>query len=200
MTTDTDDHPYRVADHYGEGWIRNGPNATYTTHPCTKLGNWTYEQIETERGPLRPVVPMGDDERAQLVHALVQAGVKATASLLVALHRTVVKLLETNGSAAAVTAGRPGSWEAELLRHHVVWEGESIKSARLDETAVDVAQGLLERWTTGPTQVELAEGLLYVLIEASEQAGGWNKIADQWVRARPHVNQWTYGRLHHHFG
>lgn len=190
MTTE-DTPPSRVADRDGEGWLRNGPEDTYTTYPKMLLEPLTYEQLEAERGPLRPVVGMPTEEHAELVHALVQAKKKAVATLLVALNRTARKLVDSHGGVAALTAGRPGSWEAALLRGEIVWLGESIKDSRTDPDALAKAESLLEKWTTGPVQVELADGLAGILGDVATQSGGWAAVTDRWLTGNESIERWT---------
>jgi hypothetical protein len=187
----TGEQAYRVADRNGEGWLRNGPDDTYTTFPRQDLGPLTFEQLEAERGPLRPVDIADPADTQAFVAAVAGAGKKGMASFLVALHRTALELMEQNGSLAALTAGRPGSWEADLLRGSVVWVGEGIKDSRVDADAVTTMKDLLLKWTTGPVQVELAEGLGYDLAKAAEQAGGWNAITDRWLTNNEALTYWT---------
>lgn len=188
MTTDP---AYRYADHEGEGWLRNGPNGTYTTFPKTDLGELTREELEEQRGPLRPVEAMSEEDSKELVRALVEAKKQALATLLRALNRTAMMLIETNGTIAALTAGRPGSWEASLLRQNIAWEGEDIRQGRIHAEALAVCERLLEKWTTGPVQVELAESLPFVLGQVAKQAGGWGEITDRWLEGNEWVERWT---------
>lgn len=185
-----EDRPYGLADRYGEGWLRNGHDGTYTTYPAMELGEWTYEQLDADRGPLRPVVAIGQEESEALTEALVKAGKKATATLLAAVHHTAQKLTAT-GSAAALTAGRPGSWEATVFRTQIAWMGEDIAASRVDDEALEVAVAALTRWTTGPTQVELADGLASILGDAAKRAGGWAAVTDQWLDGNETVEHWT---------
>lgn len=192
--TATQQPPYRVADAQGEGWLRNGPDETYTTYPNTGLGDLTYEQLVAERGPLRPVEAMTTQDHAELVQVLAGAKKKGLATLLVALHRTALELIKTKGTIAALTAGRPGSWEASLMRQEIAWTGEGISASRVDDVALAKAEALLAKWTSGPAQVELSEGLLYVLVDAAEQAGGWAAITDRWLTGNEAIGRWTAGR------
>ncbi|MEU6362130.1 hypothetical protein [Streptomyces albidoflavus] len=194
MTTPTD-HPYRVADREGEGWLRNGPDDTYTTFPRSGLANMTYEQLEADRGPLRPVVAMAAEDRAELAHSIAQAGKKGMASFLAGLYRTACTLIEDGSSIAVLTSGRPGSWEANLLRGSIAWLGEGISDSRIDESARRKTEDLLYQWTTGPVQVELAEGLVGVLADAAMQAGGWDQITDRWLKNGESLDRWTSRRL-----
>jgi hypothetical protein len=194
--TAEDTPPYRVADRHGEGWLRNGPSGTYTTFP-KDFEPLTYQQLDAEHGPLRPVEAMTSEDHNALVDALAQAEKKATATLLVALHRTAHKLIDSCGGIAALTAGRPGSWEASLFRGEIVWLGERVKESRTDPDALATAERLLDQWTTGPVQVELADGLASVLGDTAEKAGGWAAITDQWLRGNEAIERWTaaYRRL-----
>jgi hypothetical protein len=185
----TEDHPYRVADREGEGWLRNGPDGTYTTYPHN-LGTLTYQELEEQRGPLRPVGAMESEDRTAFISAVAGAGKKGLASFLVGLYSMASELVK-NGTAAALTAGRPGSWEAEALRNSIAWEGEGISPSRVDQNAAQTVHDLVRKWTTGPVQVELAEGLGYLLAEAAEQAGGWGQITDRWLLGNERIEHWT---------
>lgn len=190
MTTETDP-AYRYADDEGEGWLRNGPDGTYTTYPRRDLGELTREQLETERGPLRPVEAMAEEDSRELVAALVEAKQQAVATLLKALNQTALMLIQRNGTVAALLAGRPGSWEATVLRQQVAWLGEDIRVGRVHQGALETSLRLLEQWTTGPVAVELAEGLPFVLGQVAKEAGGWDKITDRWLVGNEFVEHWT---------
>jgi hypothetical protein len=191
MTSEDTDH-YRYADREGEGWLRNGPDGTYTTHPKTALGELTREELEVERGPLRPVGAMEQADSDTLADAIAAAGKKGIATFLVALNRTARTLIDDGASTAVFTAGRPGSWEADLLRHQILWLGEDIKTTRTDDTAMITARELLLKWVTGPVQPELADGLASVLGTAAEKAGSWAAITDQWLAGNEALERWTF--------
>ncbi|MGW1436841.1 hypothetical protein ACWD7M_16520 [Streptomyces griseus] len=187
-----DEHPYSVADREGEGWLRNGSNSTYTTYPRTDIGDeLTYEQLDTARGPLRPVGLMDRADSAALTDALSAAGKKATATLLVALNRTARTLIDDGASVAVFTAGRPGSWEASLLRGEILWLGEDIANNRVDGPALDIVRAVLLKMVTGPVQPELAEGLAFLLGQVAERAGSWDAITDRWLANNEPLQRWT---------
>jgi hypothetical protein len=194
--------PYRVADREGEGWLRNGPNDTYTTFPKQNLGELSYEELSSQRGPLRPVGAMEQADSDALANALAKAGKKGVATFLVALNRTARTLIDDGASTAVFTAGRPGSWEAELLRHQILWLGEDIKTTRTDDTAMVTAREILLKWVTGPVQPELADGLASILGSAAEKAGGWAAITDRWLAGNEALEHWTsaYRRPNQPFG
>ncbi|PPS89444.1 hypothetical protein [Streptomyces sp. MH60] len=181
---------YRCADREGEGWIRNGPGGTYTTYPDVGLGQLTRQELEEQRGPLRPVGAMTSEDSQALSEAIAKAGKKGFATLLVALYRTARNLMDDGATTAVFTAGRPGSWEAALLRS-IIWKGEDISTSRVDEEALEVAQALLYKWTTGPVQVELADGLASILHSAAQKAGGWPAITDRWLARDGQLERWT---------
>jgi hypothetical protein len=184
----------RVVDRDGEGWLDNGPERTYTTYPNQNIGeNLTYEELEAQRGPLRPVGPMTSEDSEALADALATAGKKGVATLLAALNRTAKNLIADGGSLSVLTAGRPGSWEASLLRGEIVWIGEDIARSRIDDAAFDVAAATLDKWVTGPVVPELADGLASILGDAAKKAGGWHEITDRWLTHNAAVEHWTSG-------
>lgn len=189
----TENPPYRVADRAGEGWLRNGPNETYTTYPNRSLGELTYEQLAADRGPLRPVGAMSTEDSNKLALALFQAGKKGVATLLVALNRTAQMLIADGGDTAVFTSGRPGSWEAADLRR-ALRLGEDIDDSRVDPEALETALSLLLKWITGPVQPELADGLAGILGDAAKQAqswGGWDAITDEELQDNEVIEHWT---------
>ncbi|MEU9405577.1 hypothetical protein AB0E08_07720 [Streptomyces sp. NPDC048281] len=189
MTTEDTDH-YRYADREGEGWIRNGPGDTYTTHPRYDLAPLTKADLETQRGPLRPIGLMGQGESARLAEALAGAGKKGLATFLVALHRTALTLIDDGASTAVFTAGRPGSWEAADLRQ-ALRLGDDIADSRIDRAALETARELLLKWVTGPVQPELGDGLASILGDAAEKAGSWAAITDEWLEGNDLIEHWT---------
>ncbi|MFH8483064.1 hypothetical protein [Streptomyces sp. NPDC018055] len=188
----SDEHPPRVVDREGEGWLRNGSNGTYTTYPRNDIGDeLTYEQLIVERGPVRPVGLMGEADSDALVEALLAAKKKAVATLLVALNRTARTLIDDGASVAVFTSGRPGSWEASLFRGEILWLGEDIAVNRIDGPALDIARAILLKWVTGPVQPELAEGLAFLLGSVAEKAGSWAAITDRWLATSEPLERWT---------
>lgn len=102
---------------------------------------------------------------------------------------------------ATLTAGRPGSWESELLPTLVRF-GNDLNLAdapagdlaqrrargphtRVDATVRDELAAVLERWVTAPEQyIEVAENLASLVSRTADEqygADGWGRIADQWL-------------------
>lgn len=181
---------YRYADREGEGWLRNGPDDTYTTYPKRDLGELTKEELEVRRGPLRPVGLMEQADGDAFRDAVAGAGEKGIATFLVALARTAHTLLDDGATVAVFTAGRPGSWEAACLRT-VLWLGDDIEPERTDAAALETIRALLLKWVTGPVQPELADGLAALLGDAAEKAGGWDKITDELLDGNESLEHWT---------
>lgn len=201
MTAENTDH-YRYADREGEGWLRNGADGAYTTYPRTDLGELPLEQLKAERGPLRPVGVMDEADCRVLEDALAAAGKKAVATFLVALNRTARTLIDDGATVAVFTAGRPGSWEADVFRGQILWLGEDIKTTRTDDTALVTAREVLLKWVTGPVQPELADGLASLLGNVAQKAGSWAKITDQWLQGNEALQHWTsaYRRSNQPYG
>ncbi|WP_428957915.1 hypothetical protein [Streptomyces sp. cg35] len=191
MTTNEQPPIYRVADRDGEGWVRNGPDDTFTTFPRRDLPPMPYAQLEAERGPLRPVVAMESEDSQALAQALAAAGKKGFATLLFSLNAAARALIADGRNAAVFTSGRPGSWEADLFRSQILWEGADIAPGRRDPAAEKVADALIHKWITGPVQVELADSLASILGKAALIAGSWTAITDQWLAKKDVLEHWT---------
>ncbi|GAA1979214.1 hypothetical protein [Kitasatospora viridis] len=192
--------PYRLADSSGEGWLHTG-DGLYSTFPRTDLGDMEYDQLVSERGPLREIAPESAEDSQAIQEALTAAGKKAVITLLAALYATARKVMDQSGGRIAVmTAGRPGSWEADRLRN-LIWEGDGVKPSRVDQAALDTLTGIFERWVlTGDTVVEMAENLAGDVAQVAGKIGGWNAITDQWVRSAQYAESlgtWLVGADYH---
>lgn len=205
--TETDTRPApnrfnRVVDAHGYGWWAVGAddNPPYTTtvdfitaHP--ELEHITLQELQEARGPLRNVELVPEQDVAVLHEALLGAGTKAMGSVIVALHTTALRLHQEHGHSAALTAGRPGSWESATVRN-LCWEGDSIKGSRVDEAACALLADTLHRWATGDPAVEVAENLSNVLEKVTDEAGGWSKVTDQWLRRSLYAERLYVWALH----
>lgn len=183
--TMTADRPHRVVDRLQRGWIT-------TTDPCQTYPDinsdraWTLAELEAERGPLRPVVPMPDDDRRRMVAALEHARQRALASALVGLYRVARECYDADGHDHRLLAGRPGSWESALLPRFAWEAGVDIGASRIDPVAVSTTTMVVHGWVFHPHRfVEVAENLAVVLGDAVDRRGGWELVADQWLRRHP---------------
>lgn len=221
--TDTE-QPYRVVDSHNQGWHRDGGpeglyrgfDPTHATEPLLEAR--PLADIVREFGPVRPVLGVLDTDRDQLHAALAAAGRKSVGSLASALEQvhyeirdrasTPGDLIGTSGyhyAFRAMIAGRPGSWESDLLSS--IWlfgNGLNLwpytpKSRTVDEMratgptpkrvhidARDQMAAVLRRWVDSPDRyTEVAEHLAAIISGwADETHGreGWAKIADQWLQ------------------
>ncbi|BCK59466.1 hypothetical protein NWFMUON74_72380 (plasmid) [Nocardia wallacei] len=220
--TDTE-QPYRVVDSHNQGWHREGgPEGLYRgfdpTSTTKLLEHRPYDDIVREFGPVRPVLEPLDEDREQLRAALAAAGRKAIGSLASALEQVHHEIRERASepgdtyrqsgyrfAVRAMTAGRPGSWESELLPH--VWifgnglnlwpykpndhnpdemRATGPNPKRVHVEARDQMAAVLRRWVDSPDRyTEVAEHLAAIVSSYADEAhgpDGWAKIADQWLQ------------------
>lgn len=157
--------PYRVVDRANQGW-HGGPDeesgSRYTADWGAQRGleDRTYEELLASRGPLRPVLPLTGDDRAELELLLRAAGRKAIGTLAAALEQVFYELrTECEGlrlgrdaygfAKRTLKAGREGSWESEVLID-VVLLGNSLNLAKAKpgDALADVAA----RRAAGPSR------------------------------------------------
>lgn len=189
------DRPSRVVDRNQRAWMLaaglDGADA-YTADNHTSY--LPLERVVAEHGPVRPVLPITVTDRHVLVGLVAGAKRKAVYSVAVAVYRTWNALRDDHGgmthptesfeiSTRQLRAGRPGSWEAQLLTEMALWVGHG-KPSRVDEAAAASIQAMLYRWTTDPDRyTELAETLAAVVSGyADSTEAGWAGIADQWLQ------------------
>ncbi|MGW4639634.1 hypothetical protein ACWEN6_13955 [Sphaerisporangium sp. NPDC004334] len=179
--------PYRVVDAEGEGWLHHPAYQDipehYDTYPRRDLGEMTLAQLREQRGPIREVVAPPSEDCDALRQALTGAGRKAMGTVLVALYQIGMECIERtpNRSDHLLVAGRPGSWESATVGR-VQWLGGDITAGRVDQAALEVCVATLRRWLLdGPGVVEVAETLASILGEVTDDLGGWEKMADQWL-------------------
>ncbi|GAA0591496.1 hypothetical protein GCM10010174_03130 [Kutzneria viridogrisea] len=200
-----DEPPTRVVDDDGVTWtacphadsVVFQPNSRARKHGGLP-GALDFGELLGQRWPYRVVEPVAPHEdHAALVPVLVAAGRRAMASVLVALGKLVLLCVErerirTCGTFSPawrdgtweLTAGRPGSSESEALIA-AVWDGGlDIADSRTDPSAVSAVYATLYRWITGPTYIEVAENLLHVVGAVIDERGGWDLVADQWLRGK----------------
>jgi hypothetical protein len=174
------DRPYRAVDRYGRGWLTCAdPVHTYPSLDGPAL---TLETLTEQRGPLVPVVRARRDDCDTIRLALAGAGEKALASLLAALSFVSADCEASDNSRDRLVAGRPGSWESELLLSLSVF-GDGIMPHRTDLDTVADIRTVLTTWVFGETgRVEVAETLADILGDVIDGRGGWNQITDQQLR------------------
>ncbi|MCF1592404.1 hypothetical protein [Streptomyces muensis] len=182
--------PYRVVDRECQGWYRRSGDGRYDADRGYNrdLETTAYEDLEAARGPLRPVEPPTDEECAAVKTALVNAGRKAAASLLVALYRLVYvdsQLERTGGPRYRVMAGREGSWETDLMVR-LAWDiGADLaeRPKRYDEAAVAELVRVVDIWIAGPGRyTEVAANLAWLFSSVADEAGGWAAVADRYLQ------------------
>jgi hypothetical protein len=155
--------------------------------------------IEAGRGPVRPVYAPSDQDELILRMTFINAGIRATGSLLVALYQLFRE--ETLDRRAGGTAepglsrylsGREGSWESQGLPT-LAWEiGSRIepKRSRWDQGTVRLIKDVLTGWVTHPDHyVEVAENLASVFGRAVTQLDGWDNAADRPLRPGGNMTQ-----------
>lgn len=192
---DPEQRPYRVVDVSFQGWFRRAGDGLYDADRghARGLEAMSYEDLETARGPLRPVEPPTAKESAAVKAALVGAGRKAAATLLVALYRLVLQDAQaqrTGGPHNRLVAGREGSWESEAMVR-LAWNlGSDLaeKPGQYDEAAVTEPVRVVEAWVSGPNRyVEVAATLASAFSTAADEAGGWPAVADRYLQRHQRV-------------
>ena len=183
---------YRVVDHANQGWYPSSDDLGGVIYAADygfrrDLAAGSYEDLAATRGPLRPVEPVTDDDRAALHELFAAAGRKTITTLAAAIETVFHQVREEHGGLAApgswefarrtLTAGREGSWESEVLIEVMLFGNElnlapATRSTRYDVDArraagpskrVDVSarQGvaaILHGWVTDPARyTEVAE-------------------------------------------
>lgn len=175
-----------------------------------------FEEIEQHFGPVRPVEPPTDADRDKLHAAFELAGRQLITSAASALEQVYHEARERFGpwdrdahataayARRTLTAGRPGSWEAELIMN-VVYFGNELNlwprkgnptveqmretgpnPKRVNIEARDQIAAVLRRWTgSDDSYTEVAETIKAMIsFYADDKYGpeGWAKIADQWLQ------------------
>lgn len=173
-------------------------------------------EIERHFGPVRPVLPMTETDADELKTAFDLAGRKLITSVASAVEQVYHEARERFGpwhrdaggtadyAQRTLTAGRPGSWEAEVIMQVVYFGNElnlhphkaSLSVEKMRETgpnpkrvhieARDQIAEVLRRWTNSPDRyTEVAETLGATIARYADEtygADGWKKIADQWLQ------------------
>jgi hypothetical protein len=175
-----DKTPYRVVDRNNQGWHagRAGPE-----------GGTSYDDLAAARGPLRPVLPISDADRAEFERLFRQVGRKTITTLAAALEAVFYRIREDRWAQTDISeswsyarrtlmAGREGSWESELLIEIVTF-GNGLNlakptrqmqdvderrkagpSSRVDHAVRDAMAEIFTRWVTAPDRyTEVAETL-----------------------------------------
>lgn len=222
----TDPYPYRVADAQWYGWHQVGTDHpddppiydVYPTPPdVVRLGpysaSWPLWKV-AERGPLHLVDAPTTAETATVVDALTAAQTLAVGTVCWLLGDRLKAHHRADGHTRRMVCGRPGSWESEAIKH-IGWNvGCDMRTGRrVDQTAVVAVGTVLDRWTCWPPGaypadapvVEVAETLACLLGEVADNLGGWDRMADRWLRsASPdvvdQVRGWFIDRSANHHG
>lgn len=214
--------PYRIVDARNVGWIvQDETTQAYRSFDPTaavtdRVVVARLADIAAEHGPIRPVEPCTDADAAELRAAFELAGRKAVASLASAVEmihyeaRTRFGPWDADPAATAayaertLKAGRPGSWESELLSELWIFGSElnlfprtgsrdvaemrrtGPNTQRVHVEARDRIAAVLRRWTSAQDRyTELAENLARIVSSYADDrhgAEGWRKIADQWLQ------------------
>lgn len=191
MATERGRVPDRLVDVTWQGWHRIGGGKYRADFGARRnLADSTFEHLEDARGPLRPVVSASDQDAEAVRAALRRAGRAAAGSLLVAVYRLTERyeqaaFAQRDPYADKLYAGREGSWQSETMQSLAQGIGGDLarKPRRYNKAAVAALTGVIDSWVTGPHRyVEVAETLSRLFGEAADAAGGWSKVADQWLQ------------------
>ncbi|MFR9675754.1 hypothetical protein [Streptomyces sp. TR02-1] len=189
--------PYRVVDAHDQGWhvtvMPNREEAVYSADYGWKrgLGPMTRDELEAERGPLRPVVPPDGEECERITAALTSAGNRAAASVLVSLYRIAClhadEEAERSGCRVSgrLYAGREGSWESAAVRSLAWGLGAKLseRPKRYDAQSVGTLVAVLDGWTSSPGRfVEVAANLSDLFSEVADRSGGWPAVSDRYLQ------------------
>lgn len=219
--------PYRLADAWNHGWLGDGKGNYHGYDPAAQweqkmLDLRPLADVEAAYGPTRPVIQYCPADDLTLLHgAFDLAGRKAIGSLCAALEMVFNEARDRYDPAVhgtgtwayspdyayavrTMTAGRPGSWEAEALTNCILfgnelnlWPRKGNRPAdemratgphpkRVHVEARDQLAEMLRRWTGSPDlYVEVAETLSEVVSAYADDrhgSDGWYHIADQWLQ------------------
>lgn len=213
--TDTTGLPYRVVDPQGQGWLlAMDGNGGFEYQPSCRYGELPgmhgLAELEAARGPLRPVLPVTDDDEQLIRRLLGECGRKAVATLAAAIEQVFHELREAAGGLSApgsyetatrlLKAGREGSNESLILMNIALFgntlnlaKGATVAAkraagpvGRVDRDARDALAAVLLRWVTGPDRyTEVADTLAYLVSSHADREygpGGWAKVADRWLQ------------------
>jgi hypothetical protein len=179
--------PYRVVDRYGRGWYFTSAG-TYDADYGWRddLREWTLNEIRERREGWRPVLPPDPAEVSAMRAHLAEAGTRAAASLLVAVHAVARTALDTTASSDLLIAGRCGSWESAYLAEVAFTHGSQLAADDRDRYVEDVAAfltGVLMHWVFAPDRyTEVAENLAAIFGSAADQMGGWDAVSEGTLR------------------
>ncbi|WP_098894193.1 hypothetical protein [Streptomyces sp. t99] len=181
-TSQSPQYPVRLVDAHGASWyLTTGQTNAYGTRALHYSETRTYEQIVEEAGPVRHIDVPADGDTESIRKALRQAGPKALATLTAALHAAATACEHATGRPEDLVAGRPGSTESAFALRMTRDAGPEVPAASVDATALEVVAGILTRWVTGETVVELAENLAWTVGPLVDELG-WQGITDPWAR------------------
>jgi hypothetical protein len=134
--------PYRVVDADNQGWYLThdagpGRREIYSAgYRRQDLPARSGDELAATRGPLRPVLPITDEDEQRMRELFAEAGRKAVATLAAALDTVFEQLRDSRGGLGhagdsyayamrTMKAGREGSWEAEAL-DNVIYFGNEL--------------------------------------------------------------------------
>lgn len=200
MTTEGERPPSRLVDGKQRSWMNvNGPGdgGPWYTADMHRT-HATLAEVLAGPPPVREVLPITTADRARLREAITLAGRRGATTIASALYRTYQGLLDRRGvhipirgpegmegserAVQQMIAGRPGSWESVRLIE-LMWWGAGLKESRVDEAARDPLVDLFTGWVDGPERyTEVAETLAAEVSVLADEMGGWDKVADQWIR------------------
>ncbi|MFR0367504.1 hypothetical protein [Streptomyces sp. MCC20] len=186
-------YPFRLVDAHDRGWFAVGA-AIYLCAGAEQRGAepTSLEDLKSERGPLRPVVPASERDLDRLRAAFADAGPKAVASLLVVLYRLAREHAEGEHERSGrmqsgrLYAGGEDTWETVTMRSLIWGLGVDLadKPRRLHGPMMDVVRDVVDGWVTPSSDVyvEVANNITEAFQPAAAAAGGWQALADEHFR------------------
>jgi len=202
--------PYRVVDAHNQGWMNCGDGYRADYDHRRGLSILQLDALRRDRGPLRPVLAITEDDEEQLAACFEAAGRKTVTTIAAALEQVCHEVrreaedrreLDPAGYAwRTLQAGREGSWESVALVKVVLFGNglnlvassgpvaERRAAGPRRRVDVDVRAQLVEvfrRWVSDPDRyTEVAETLAAEVSGYADRHGptGWAVIADQWLQ------------------
>ncbi|MGW1077354.1 hypothetical protein [Streptomyces sp. NPDC002537] len=146
----------------------------------------SFAHLTAERGPLREIEPVPEDERHHLHRVVRAAGPKAVASVAFAVHRFLDRAERQWGFPAADVIGAGSYWGSTLTFaswHPPIWNALAITEDRTDPAVVTAITEALPRWTTHPRIFrEPGRPLTEITQHAVHGLGGWQQATDRALR------------------
>lgn len=193
MTTSSDSLsiPARVVGPGAQSWVKQG-----TAYHRREGGGSPHTWEELRDLGAVPVVPAPRADVERLCAALLAAGPRAAASLIVGVLRAQRHLAggPDGPGGDRLWAARPTSWPTHVLQRLLIEPGERWQADpdQFDAAAAATAGEVVLGWVTDEDRyVEVAGNLAEVMAEVIERAGGWERVCREQPENDPVVGYLT---------